>query len=99
MRNNTLRVERPNSARETAAHEIREVMDIRQAAEYLGISTDSLYRYASDGILPGFRLGNRWRFRKSRLDQWMDEQSGIASQIQSQPKSNPARKKPVRATH
>src|SRR5579875_3141652 len=57
--------------------EIREVMDIRQAADYLGISADSLYRYAATGFIPAFRLGNRWRFRKSRLDEWMDRRSGV----------------------
>ena len=56
--------------------EIREVMDIRQAAHYLGISADSLYRYAATGFIPAFRIGNRWRFRKSRLDEWMDSRSG-----------------------
>ncbi len=55
----------------------REVMDIRQAAEYLGISGDTLYRYASEGFVPAFKLGNRWRFRKSLLDGWMDEKSGV----------------------
>ncbi len=56
---------------------VREVMDIRQAAEYLGISGDTLYRYASEGFVPAFKLGNRWRFRKSLLDGWMDEKSGV----------------------
>ena len=55
----------------------REVMDIRQAAEYLGISGDTLYRYASEGFVPAFKLGNRWRFRKNLLDNWMDEKSGV----------------------
>lgn len=55
----------------------REVMDIRQASEYLGISGDSLYRYASEGFIPAFKFGNRWRFKKSLLDSWMDEKSGI----------------------
>ena len=58
---------------------LREVMDIRQAAEYLGISGDSLYRYASEGTVPAFKLGNRWRFKRSLLDAWMVEQSGGAS--------------------
>ena len=61
-----------------ATPEIREVMDIRQAAHYLGISADSLYRYAATGFIPAFRLGNRWRFRKSRLDEWMDRRSGLS---------------------
>lgn len=56
---------------------LREVMDIRQASEYLGISGDTLYRYASDGFVPAFKLGNRWRFKRSLLDAWMDEKSGV----------------------
>ena len=69
----------------------REVMDIRQAADYLGISADTLYRYASEGFVPAFKLGNRWRFRKSLLDGWMDEKSGIAPAAPVQVE----RKKPV----
>jgi len=59
---------------------LREVMDIRQAADYLGISGDTLYRYASEGFVPAFKLGNRWRFKKSLLDAWMDEKSGVKAQ-------------------
>ena len=59
----------------------REVMDIRQASEYLGISGDTLYRYASEGFIPAFKLGNRWRFKKSLLDAWMDEKSGVKSVV------------------
>ena len=53
----------------------REVMDIRQAAEYLGISPDSLYKYASENVIPAFKLGNRWRFKRSLLEAWMERQS------------------------
>ena len=63
--------------------EVREVMDIRQASDYLGISPDTLYKYASEGFVPAFKLGNRWRFKRSRLDEWMDRQAeahaGVAS--------------------
>ena len=52
----------------------REVMDIRDAAEYLGISPDTLYKYATERFVPAFKLGNRWRFKKSHLDSWMDQQ-------------------------
>ena len=57
----------------------REVMDIRQAADYLGISADTLYRYASEGFVPAFKLGNRWRFKKNLLENWMDRQSGVVN--------------------
>ena len=71
--------------------EIREVMDIRQASDYLGISPDTLYKYASEGFVPAFKLGNRWRFKRSRLDEWMDRQSEAqAAEV------NPEMKKPVK---
>jgi excisionase family DNA binding protein len=72
---------------------VREVMDIRQASDYLGISGDTLYRYASEGFVPAFKLGNRWRFKKTLLDAWMDEKSGVKA---SAPVTvMPKQKKPV----
>ena len=71
---------------------LREVMDIRQAASYLGISGDTLYRYASEGFVPAFKLGNRWRFRKSLLDSWMDEKSGVTPAVEA---VDASKKKPV----
>lgn len=75
--------------------EFREVMDIRQASAYLGISPDTLYKYASEAFIPAFKLGNRWRFKKSRLDEWMDRQSGIDTEPVA---VQPRQKKPVRST-
>jgi excisionase family DNA binding protein len=61
----------------SAHRPVREVMDIRQAADYLGISPDSLYKYASENFIPAFKLGNRWRFKRSLLESWMERQSSI----------------------
>ncbi len=81
----------------TAQAVLREVMDIRQASEYLGISGDTLYRYASEGFVPAFKLGNRWRFRKSLLDAWMDEKSGVKPAVPvAVEQVHPEQKKPVR---
>ena len=62
---------------------VREVMDIREAAEYLGVSTDTLYKYAAEGFIPAFKLGNRWRFKKSMLDAWMETQSTKESEARN----------------
>ena len=53
----------------------REVMNIRQASQYLGVSPDTLYKYVGEQKIPAFKLGNRWRFKKSKLDEWMEQQS------------------------
>jgi excisionase family DNA binding protein len=73
---------------------MREVMDIRQASEYLGISGDSLYRYASEGFVPAFKLGNRWRFKKSLLDAWMVRMSS-PQQVEANVSVMPRQKKPA----
>lgn len=89
----------------TEIEPLREVMDIRQAAAYLGISSDTLYKYASESFVPAFKLGNRWRFRRSRLEEWMDRQSGLtqsgltqtelAQTLSAQAKKVEARSAPV----
>lgn len=73
----------------------REVMDIRQAADYLGISADSLYKYASESLIPAFKLGNRWRFKRSLLDHWMEMQSSHGLEVAPEKSVKPRQKKPV----
>ena len=55
--------------------DLREVMNVEQAARYLGVSPDTLYKYLWDGQVPAFKLGNRWRLKKTTLDRWMERQS------------------------
>ena len=60
-------------------NDAREVMNLRQASEYLGVSADALYKYLAEGKLPAFKLGNRWKFKKTRLDAWMEDKSETIS--------------------
>jgi excisionase family DNA binding protein len=62
-----------------------EVMNIRQASEYLGVSPDTLYKYVSEEKIPAFKLGNRWKFKKTILDAWMEQQSASAQGSQRAP--------------
>ncbi len=73
-------------ARQGNMADSREVMNIRQASQYLGVSPDTLYKYVGEQRIPAFKLGNRWRFKKSRLDQWMEEKS---SQMEAGTKHKP----------
>jgi excisionase family DNA binding protein len=66
----------------------REVMNIRQASQYLGVSPDTLYKYVNEQKIPAFKLGNRWRFKKSKLDQWMEEKSNeVEDRAKRKPKA------------
>jgi excisionase family DNA binding protein len=69
--------------------ESREVMNIKEASDYLGVSPDTLYKYVYEEKIPAFKLGNRWKFKKSKLDQWMDEKSTVRDE-RSKKKPKPA---------
>lgn len=51
------------------------VMTAEEAAEYLKMALSTLYRYMRSGQVPCFKVGNQWRFKKSVLDEWMEEMS------------------------
>jgi excisionase family DNA binding protein len=61
------------------AAESREVMNLREASQYLGVSPDTLYRYISEDRIPAFKLGNRWKFKKTILDRWMERKMGLGT--------------------
>jgi excisionase family DNA binding protein len=46
------------------------IWDCSEAARFLRIHPATVKRLAREGRLPGFRIGNRWRFRHSELDAW-----------------------------
>lgn len=60
--------------------DLREVMNIREASQYLGISPDTLYRYVYEDKIPAFKLGNRWKFKKTILDRWIERKISRAGQ-------------------
>ena len=37
-------------------------VDVVAVAEMLKLSTDTIYRKAKSGDIPGFKIGGRWRF-------------------------------------
>lgn len=55
--------------------ETREVMGVREASDYLGVSAETLYKYVYEERIPAFKLGNRWKFKKTVLDRWMERES------------------------
>lgn len=53
---------------------MKQILSIREAAEFLSISHDTMYKYAIEGTIPGFKLGNRWRFDLAKIYEWIEKQ-------------------------
>ena len=51
-----------------------EILTIKELAEYLKIAEKTAYRFASEGKVPGFKVGSSWRFRKTEIDRWIAKQ-------------------------
>ena len=49
-------------------------MTLPQVAEYLQVSRDLIYRLAQKGRIPASKVSGRWRFKKEKIDQWMESQ-------------------------
>ena len=59
---------------ETPDHGMEALIDTEEAMRILHVSRATFFRLLKGGYLPAIRLGRVWRFRPSRLAQWMEEQ-------------------------
>lgn len=47
------------------------LIDAKAAANILAVSPKTVKRMAERGEIPALRIGNRWRFRGSELDEYI----------------------------
>lgn len=48
-----------------------EIMATNQLAEYLKVFPRSIYKLVKGGTFPTFKIMNRWRFERLKIDQWI----------------------------
>jgi excisionase family DNA binding protein len=66
-------VELPNAPPEPIAVETtRDVMTADEVAEFLGVDRNTVYDFASRGVIPHQRLGKRLLFRRGAVVAWLD---------------------------
>ncbi len=58
-----------------SAEALPEILTIEQAAVYLQVNPQVLYRYVRKGQVPFGRIGGLIRLKKSVLNRWIEEQS------------------------
>ncbi|AIW18047.1 helix-turn-helix domain-containing protein [Vibrio parahaemolyticus] len=51
-----------------------QILTLKEVAAYLKLAEKTAYRLASEGKLPGFKVGGSWRFKREDLEQWIDSQ-------------------------
>jgi excisionase family DNA binding protein len=48
-----------------------QIMTTKEIAKYLGVHEMTVYRWLKKGVLPGFKIGGRWRSKKDLLDAFL----------------------------
>lgn len=48
------------------------LMTAEEVCHYLKISLATLYRLIKRGLLPGFKVGQQWRFRRGQVDEYLE---------------------------
>lgn len=49
-------------------------MTIDEVSRYLRLKKQKLYKLTQKGDIPAYKFGREWRFKKDRLEQWIEEQ-------------------------
>lgn len=51
-----------------------QILTLKEVAAYLKLAEKTAYRLASEGKLPGFKVGGSWRFKREDLEAWIEIQ-------------------------
>lgn len=52
-----------------------DIMTIQEVAEYLKLNEKTAYRLASEGEIPGFKVGGSWRFKRQDIERWIAQKT------------------------
>ncbi|MBM4330812.1 MAG: helix-turn-helix domain-containing protein [Deltaproteobacteria bacterium] len=47
-------------------------LTVKEVAQYLKLSPDLIYKLAQQGKIPASKVGTAWRFRREKIDRWME---------------------------
>lgn len=50
-----------------------EILSAKEAARYLRIALPTFYRYIREERIPCTKIGGRWKFKRSVLEQWLEQ--------------------------
>ena len=52
-----------------------------EVSNYLRIPQSTIYKLAQDKVLPGFKVGKHWRFRRETILEWINTREGKISSL------------------
>lgn len=50
------------------------IMTLEEVADYLRVKPQTIYTWAQENKIPAAKIGREWRFRKTIIDKWFNDQ-------------------------
>jgi len=47
-------------------------LSVDEISKYLGVSSDTVYRWIDNRAMPAHRVGRLWKFKKDQVDAWVE---------------------------
>ena len=75
----------------------KEIMTVKQVAEYLQMDEHTIYKLARSGQIPSIKIAGQWRFKKEVIDKWISDES-LERVLQNMKSSSAGKKGKVKRT-
>jgi len=56
------------------------ILTLPEVAELLKVAEKTVYTMAQRGQLPAFKVRGQWRFKRSDLEQWIEDQKAAVNE-------------------
>src|SRR3989338_4949497 len=76
------RITQPEKSQGGVIKDNSNLFTVQELAQYLRMKPLTIYKHASTGQLPGFKVGSHWRFKRKTIDRWISDQetTGVKQQ-------------------
>ena len=58
---------------------IKQVMTVKDIAEYLNMHPMTIYKLVKGGNIPAFKVGTSWRIKRESISKWIKEREQSAN--------------------
>ena len=59
------------------------LMSPSEVSKYLGMAERTIYQWATQEKMPAIKIGSNWRFRRSEIDAWLEDNHSGPSYVES----------------
>ncbi len=54
-----------------------EILTSKEVSKYLKLPLSTLHLLARSNEIPAFKIGRHWRFKKGKLEKWLEKQENV----------------------